>query len=92
MVITMPKLCPWVRSDVKLLFVVDLQAQLKVLSLETSRYTPVKDLSHGGIIMLKNSKPEEKEDIVETVQAGGPKAEDEEEEPEAPEPFEWTED
>ncbi|BFY99327.1 hypothetical protein BsWGS_02367 [Bradybaena similaris] len=69
-----------------------MKAQLKVLSLETSRYTPVKDLSHGGIIMLKNSKPEEKEDIVETVQAGGPKAEDEEEEPDAPEPFEWTED
>ncbi|CAL1544748.1 unnamed protein product [Lymnaea stagnalis] len=69
-----------------------MKAQLKVLTLETSRYTPVKDLSHGGIIMLKNSKPEEQEDIVETVQAGGPKAEEEEEEPEPPEPFEWTED
>lgn len=42
--------------------------------------------------MLKNSKPGEQEDIVETVQAGGPKIEEEEEEPEPPEPFEWTED
>ncbi|GFO48120.1 26S proteasome non-ATPase regulatory subunit 1 [Plakobranchus ocellatus] len=69
-----------------------MKAQLKVLSLEGSRYTPVKDLSHGGIILLKNSKPGESEEIVETVQAGGPKAEEEEEEPEPPEPFEYTED
>lgn len=69
-----------------------MKAQLKVISLEGSRYSPVKDLSHGGIIMLKNSKPGESEEIVETVQAGGPKAEEEEEEPEPPEPFEYTED
>ena len=63
-----------------------------MLSLEGSRYSPVKDLSHGGIILLKNSQPGESEEIVETVQAGGPKAEEEEEEPEPPEPFEYTED
>lgn len=69
-----------------------MKAQLKVLTLEESRYTPVKDLSHGGIIILKNVKPGEEEDIVEIVQAGGPKGEEDEEEPEPPEPFEWTED
>ncbi|XP_005095836.1 26S proteasome non-ATPase regulatory subunit 1 [Aplysia californica] len=69
-----------------------MKAQLRVLSVENSRYQPVKDLAHGGIILLKNRKPGEQEDIVETVQAGGPKAEEEEEEPEPPEPFEWTED
>ncbi|XP_041353405.1 26S proteasome non-ATPase regulatory subunit 1-like [Gigantopelta aegis] len=69
-----------------------MKSQLKVLSTgEDTRYCPVKDLTNGGIIMLKNSKPGEQEDIVETVIAGGPKME-EEEEPEPPEPFEWTED
>ncbi|XP_076436013.1 26S proteasome non-ATPase regulatory subunit 1-like [Babylonia areolata] len=66
--------------------------QLRVLSpAEGTRYRPVKELSHGGIIMLKDVKPDQEEDLVEFVQAGGPKTE-EEEEPEPPEPFEWTED
>jgi len=70
-----------------------MKAQLKVLSIESSgRYQPVKDLAHGGIILLKNKQPGDAEDIVETVAAGGPKAEEDEEEPEPPEPFEWTED
>jgi len=69
-----------------------MKSQLRVLTLrEGSKYRPVKDLAHGGIIMLKNAKPDEEEDLVEFVQAGGPKTE-EEEEPEPPEPFEWTED
>ena len=70
-----------------------MRQQLKVLSLPTGlRYTPLKDVSIGGIIMLKNTKPGEKEDIIEPVAAGGPKVEEEEEEPEPPEPFEYTED
>lgn len=68
-----------------------MKAQLKVLSLPDGRYTAVKDVINGGFIMLKDSKPDEKEEIVESVAAGGPKVE-EEEEPEPPEPFEWTED
>ncbi|XP_070173158.1 26S proteasome non-ATPase regulatory subunit 1-like [Littorina saxatilis] len=69
-----------------------MKSQLRVLSpKEGSKYRPVKELSHGGIIMLKNVKPDEEEDLVEFVAAGGPKTE-EEEEPEPPEPFEWTED
>ncbi|XP_062572250.1 26S proteasome non-ATPase regulatory subunit 1-like [Saccostrea cucullata] len=69
-----------------------MKAQLKVLLMpETSRYVPVKDVTHGGIIMMRNSKPGEQEEIIEPVAAGGPKIE-EEEEPEPPEPFEWTED
>ena len=67
-----------------------MRAQLKVLtSPQDSKYSPLKDISHGGLIMLRNNKPQEKEEIVETVAAGGPKME-EEEEPEPPEPFEWV--
>ncbi|KAL4219945.1 26S proteasome non-ATPase regulatory subunit 1 [Mactra antiquata] len=70
-----------------------MRAQLKVLSMpEGGRYTPLKDIANGGIILMKDITPGEKEEIVEPVAAGGPKVEDEEEEPEPPEPFEWTED
>lgn len=69
-----------------------MKSQLKVLAMpEETKYYPIKDVCHGGIIMLQNHKPEEQEDIVEAVQAGGPLIE-EEEEPQPPEPFEYTED
>jgi len=69
-----------------------MRAQLKVMTMNNeSRYDPLKDVSAGGIIMLKNKKPGEAEDLIELVSAGGPKN-DEEDEPEPPEPFEWTED
>lgn len=69
-----------------------MKAQLKVLVMpEGSRYVPVKDVFNGGIILLRNNKPGEQEEIIEPVAAGGPKIE-EEDEPEPPEPFEWTED
>lgn len=69
-----------------------MRAQLRIMSMSSdSRYEPLKDVSAGGIIMLKNKKPDEEEDLIELVSAGGPKA-DEEDEPEPPEPFEWSED
>ena len=58
---------------------------------EGSRYSPLKEVSGGGIVMLRDATPSEKEEIIEPIAAGGPKMEDEEE-PEPPEPFEWTED
>lgn len=65
--------------------------QLKVIQMvDGSRYTPVKEIVIGGIIMLKDNKSSEPEQIVEHVQAGGPKIE-EEKEPEPPEPFEYSE-
>lgn len=65
--------------------------QLKVLHMvENSRYGPVKELSTGGIIMLKDKNQSEPEELVEPVQAGGPKVEDEKE-PDPPEPFEYIE-
>ncbi|VEN43763.1 unnamed protein product [Callosobruchus maculatus] len=68
-----------------------LRQQLKVLTLnEGSQYVPMKDVSIGGLIMVKNTKPDE-EELVEPVAAFGPKGEDEKE-PEPPEPFEWLED
>ncbi len=69
-------------------------AQLKVISLSESaaaRYAVMKDLSIGGIVLLRDSKTGEKEELVEPVQAGGPKVE-EDKEPEPPEPFEYIED
>ena len=67
-------------------------AQLKVISLaESARYTPVKELTIGGIILMKDGKSSEPEELVEPVQAGGPKAEEEEKEPDPPEPFEYIE-
>ncbi|XP_018568017.1 26S proteasome non-ATPase regulatory subunit 1 [Anoplophora glabripennis] len=68
-----------------------MRQQLKVISVnENSQYVPMKDVSIGGIIMVRNLKPGE-EELVEPVAAFGPKGE-EEKEPEPPEPFEWTED
>nr|CAB3265235.1 26S proteasome non-ATPase regulatory subunit 1 [Phallusia mammillata] len=68
--------------------------QLKVISMpEDSKYTSLKPLSHGGIILLKYKKSSEPEDLLEPVAAGGPKKEEVEEgdEPEPPEPFEFVE-
>ena len=39
--------------------------------------------------MLKNARPNDAEEIIELVAAGGPKI-DEEVEPGPPEPFEWS--
>lgn len=65
--------------------------QLKVIQmLDGSRYTPFKEIGIGGIILLKDNKSTEPEQIVEHVKAGGPKIEEEEKEPEPPEPFEYT--
>ncbi|XP_033126949.1 26S proteasome non-ATPase regulatory subunit 1-like [Anneissia japonica] len=69
-------------------------AQLKVLSLEGSRYEPLKPLSSGGIVLMKTSRAfteEEPERFVESVPAGGPSLAEEEKEPEPPEPFEYVE-
>lgn len=45
-------------------------------------------LHTGGIIIMKDTS-EEEEELVEPVSAHGPKIEEEEQEPEAPEPFEY---
>jgi len=63
--------------------------QLRVMSMPAgSRYVPLKDVTVGGIMMLKNARPTDDEEIIELVAAGGPKP-DEEAEPEPPEPFEY---
>ena len=46
-------------------------------------------LHTGGIIIMKDTSEEEDEELVEPVSAHGPKIEEEEQEPEAPEPFEY---
>ncbi|KAL7631720.1 UNVERIFIED_CONTAM: hypothetical protein RMT77_017975 [Armadillidium vulgare] len=67
-----------------------MKQQLKVVRLsESSRYKPVKDLSIGGIIVMRDLKPNLTEELVQPVPAMGPKTE-EETEPEPPEPFEYV--
>lgn len=69
-----------------------LRAQLKVISMaEGSHYTSIKDITIGGIVMMKHTSDEAEEVFVEPVAAYGPKSEDVKE-PEAPEPFEYIED
>lgn len=48
------------------------RAQLKTLALpENIRYKPLKTLNNGGIILLRDNKPQEPEEIVELSAAGG---------------------
>jgi len=67
--------------------------QLKVVTMpDASRYVPLKPLLFGGIIMLKDKSPDQPEEVLEPVTAGGPKKDDDEgDEPEPPEPFEFLE-
>jgi len=66
-----------------------MRQQLKVLQiLEGSRYQPLKEVTIGGIIMMKDNKSEDPVELVEPVAAGGPKVEDEDE-PEPPEDFQY---
>jgi len=73
-----------------------MKPQLQVISLEQpARYKPVKDISIGGIIMMKKIDSEggaadEEEEIVKPVEIKRELG-DVEEEPEPPEPFEYTE-
>merc|ERR1712179_352371 len=67
-----------------------MKPQLKVISMsEGSRYQPVKDLVSGGILLMKDTKPDDSEELVQPVTALGPKTE-EENEPEPPEPFRYV--
>lgn len=70
-----------------------MQAQLKVVSLpDGSRYSPLKPVSVGGIIMMRNSRMNEPEELLEPLPAAKtPSMDDEGEEPEPPEPFEYVE-
>jgi 26S proteasome regulatory subunit N2 len=69
-----------------------LRQQLKVVSLsEGSSYQPIKDVTIGGIVMMKYGSSTEQQ-LVEPVAAYGPKSNDDAKEPEAPEPFEYVED
>ncbi|CAG9123095.1 unnamed protein product [Plutella xylostella] len=67
-----------------------MRQQLKNLSIVESGYTPLKDITIGGIVMLNHSDDAEQA-LVEPVAAFGPKTE-EEKEPEPPEPFEFLDD
>lgn len=68
-----------------------MKQQLRVVRMpEGARYVPVKDVSIGGIILMRDSTPDTNQELVQPVPAMGPKTE-EENEPEPPEPFEYVE-
>ncbi|CAC5372015.1 PSMD1 [Mytilus coruscus] len=49
-----------------------MKQQLKVINMpEGSRYKPIKEVSSGGIILLKNCNPDEKEEIIEPSHSNG---------------------
>jgi hypothetical protein len=57
-------------------------------------YQPIKDISIGGVVMVKSVRDAEgdrKEEIVEPVKTSRKEDASTEEEPEPPEPFEYTE-
>jgi len=69
-------------------------AQLKKLTLPADcRYSPVKSVNNGGVIVMRDLKETEPEDLIEPLPASATVtgAEDEGDEPEPPEPFEYTE-
>jgi len=67
-----------------------MKPQLRVIHMpEGSRYQPVKELNCGGIVLMKDTKPDDSEELVVPVTALGPKTE-EENEPEPPEPFRYV--
>jgi 26S proteasome regulatory subunit N2 len=66
-----------------------MRQQLKVISIaEGSPYVAMKEVNIGGIIMMQHTAQTDQE-LVEPVAAYGPKNE-EVKEPDAPEPFEFT--
>lgn len=69
-----------------------LRQQLKVVTIaDGAQFVPIKDITIGGIIMMKCTAADEQQ-LVEPVAAYGPKSNDDAKEPEAPEPFEYVED
>ncbi|CAF1089546.1 unnamed protein product [Adineta ricciae] len=66
------------------------KAQQRLISLpKGSRYQPIKDITHGGIILVKDTQSNEPETLVELAKAGGPTKEEDLPEPSPPEPFEY---
>ncbi|KAA0200315.1 hypothetical protein HAZT_HAZT001908 [Hyalella azteca] len=66
-----------------------MKQQLRVMRIpDNCRYQPVKDVGIGGIILMRDSTPDTRQELVQPVPAMGPKTEDENE-PEPPEPFEY---
>jgi len=69
-----------------------MKAQLRVCSVVDAKYSPMKNVSIGGVVMLNNVTGE-KEEIVEPMAVNkGATEEDEGAEPEPPQPFLYTED
>lgn len=65
------------------------RAQFRHISYDVDeRYKPVTDAAYG-VVVLRNLKPNDAEDLITTTVPTGASAQDEEEEPAPPEPFEF---
>jgi 26S proteasome regulatory subunit N2 len=68
-----------------------MRQQLRYIEFSDKRWKPVKDISSGGILIVKDTSPGQPLDLVEPVAACGPQKDDEEDEPGPPEAFEYNE-
>jgi len=67
-----------------------MKQQLKQMSLpEDSRYSPLKNLAVGGVILVRDKRSDQPQEHVQLEKAGGVHAGEEEPEPEPPQPFEF---
>ncbi|XP_021963338.1 26S proteasome non-ATPase regulatory subunit 1 [Folsomia candida] len=67
-----------------------MKQQLRFMEMTGKRFKAIKDITSGGIILVKDSNPTDPVELVQPVAACGPKKEEEEDEPSPPEPFEYN--
>jgi len=69
-----------------------MKQQLKVMNLpDDCRYSPLKHIGVGGVIMVRDKRADQPVEFVQLEKTGGVRAEEEEKEPEPPQPFEFRE-
>jgi len=69
-----------------------MKQQLRHMEINDKRWKPLKDITIGGILIVRDAAPNEPIDLVKPVAACGPRKEEEEgDEPAPPEPFEYIE-
>jgi len=67
-----------------------MKQQVRYIEMADRRWRPIKEVTTGGILVVKDLKPEEPITLVTPVAAHGPSKTDEEDEPGPPEPFEYN--
>ncbi|CAL8114196.1 unnamed protein product [Orchesella dallaii] len=69
-----------------------MKQQLRHMEVNDKRWKPLKDITIGGILVVRDASPSEPIELVQPVAACGPRKDEEEgDEPAPPEPFEYIE-